>query len=50
MESNIIVLGAEIVGGLFVLRVIWNVAVKRLLKHSSFDGVEHGDGTGSIWQ
>lgn len=50
MEDSIIVLGAWFVGGTFVMKVIWNLAVKRLLKNSSYDGVNHGDGTGSIWK
>jgi len=48
--DSIIVLSAGIVGGLFVLRVIWTKAVENLLKNSDYDGIKYEDGTGDIWQ
>ena len=50
VDSNIIVLGASFVGGIFILRVVWNVAVERFLKHSNYDGIDTGDGNGYIWK
>jgi hypothetical protein len=50
MENSIVVLSASMVGGYFVLRVVWSLAVKKLLSSSDYDGIDHGDGTGSIWK
>lgn len=46
---EVVVIGASVVGGLLIFRVIWNKAVEALLGDTSMDGVDHGDGTGSIW-
>ena len=50
MSDAVIVLGATTVGGLFILKVIWNFAVEKLLDSSDYDGINDGDGTGTIWK
>lgn len=48
--DSVIVISATVVGGTLVFKVIWNLAARLLIKHSGFDGIDNGDGTGSIWK
>jgi len=48
--EDLVVLAFVLTGGGFILRVVWNTFVEKLIEDGIYDdGIDHEDGTGSIW-